>query len=103
MKNQKINLLITDIGAMIVEDHRYISCGGDPFNYMKSVFKGLSIELDPGKEAEVMAMSEKFPYEKKVFEGLAATTKLKLQELKKEGDEIHIFLIKPLPSETNEV
>jgi hypothetical protein len=89
--------------SMIVEDHRYISCGGDPFNYMKSVFKGLSIELDEGNEAEVIMMTEKFPYEQKVFEGLASTTKLKIKDFKKEGDETHIFLIKPMKSQTEEV
>jgi hypothetical protein len=48
-------------------------------------------------------MTEKFPYEQKVFEGLASTTKLKLKEYRKEGEETHIFLIKPVKMQTEEV
>ena len=46
---------------MIVEDQRNVSCGGDPFNYLKSVMKGLSISLEPGQDAEILVMKDKFP------------------------------------------
>ncbi|MHB8360416.1 MAG: hypothetical protein ACYDAO_04565 [Thermoplasmataceae archaeon] len=81
---------------MIVEDHRYISCGGDPFNYLRSVFKALSIDMDQGQEAKIMIMTEKFPYERRVFEGLATTTKLEIHEFKKINDETHIIVLKPM-------
>ena len=35
---------------MIEEDYRYISCGGDPLTYLKSAFKAMKIELEPGQE-----------------------------------------------------
>ncbi|EQD75593.1 hypothetical protein B1A_03899 [mine drainage metagenome] len=81
---------------MIVEDHRYISCGGDPFNYLRSVFKALSIDMDQGQEAKIMIMTEKFPYERRIFESLATTTKLEIHEFKKINDETHIIVLKPM-------
>lgn len=80
---------------MITEDHRNISCGGDPFNYLKSVMKGINIQLDPGQDAEVILQKEKFPYDRPTFEGLARTTKLTITDLKETGDDVHIFLRKP--------
>lgn len=80
---------------MIKEDHRNISCGGDPFNYLKSVLKGLNIQLDPGQDAEIMVLKEKFPYSKGTYEGLARTTKLSLIEVKESGPDVEIFVRKP--------
>lgn len=80
---------------MITEDHRNVSCGGDPFNYLKSVMKGLNIQLDPGQDAEILLLKEKFPYTRETFEGLARTTKLSLIDVKKEGDDLQLFVRKP--------
>lgn len=80
---------------MITEDHRNVSCGGDPFNYLKSVLKGLNIQLEPGQDAEVLVLKEKFPYERTTFEGLARTTKLSLVDVKEEGTDIRLLVRKP--------
>ncbi len=80
---------------MITEDHRNVSCGGDPFNYLKSVMKGLNIQLDPGQDAEILLLKEKFPYTKETFEGLARTTKLALVDLKEEGTDLQLYVRKP--------
>ncbi len=80
---------------MIKEDHRNISCGGDPFNYLKSVMKGLNIQLDPGQDAEILVLKEKFPYSKGTYEGLARTTKLSLVEVKESGPDVEIYVRKP--------
>ncbi len=80
---------------MIKEDHRNVSCGGDPFNYLKSVMKGLNIQLDPGQDAEILVLKEKFPYTRETFEGLARTTKLSLVDLREEGTDFQILVRKP--------
>lgn len=80
---------------MITEDHRNVSCGGDPFNYLKSVLKGLNIQLDPGQDAEVLVLKEKFPYDRVTFEGLARSTKLSLVEIKEEDTDIRLLVRKP--------
>ncbi len=80
---------------MIKEDHRNISCGGDPFNYLKSVMKGLNIQLEEGQDAEILVLKEKFPYSKGTYEGLARTTKLSLVEVKESGPDVEIFVRKP--------
>lgn len=80
---------------MITEDHRNVSCGGDPFNYLKSVLKGLNILLDPGQDAEVLVLKEKFPYTKDTFEGIARATKLSLVDLKEDGPDFHVYVRKP--------
>lgn len=80
---------------MITEDHRNISCGGDPFNYLKSVMKGLNIQLDPGQDAEILVLKEKFPYSRGTYEGLARTTKLSLVDVKESGTDIEIYVRKP--------
>lgn len=80
---------------MITEDHRNISCGGDPFNYLKSVLKGLSILLDQGQDAQVLVLKEKFPYNRETFEGIARATKLSLVEIKEDGPDFQIFVRKP--------
>ncbi|MCL4421178.1 MAG: hypothetical protein M1477_05770 [Candidatus Thermoplasmatota archaeon] len=81
---------------MIVEDQRNISCGGDPFNYLKSVMKGLSISLDPGQDAEILVMKDKFPYSRDIFESLARGTKLLLTDLRESADEFNIYVRKPI-------
>ena len=80
---------------MIVEDHRNISCGGDPFNYLKSVMKGLSIELEAGQDAKVLLLKEKFPYQRSTYEGLARTTHLSVIDLSDTNGEVTVFLRKP--------
>ncbi len=80
---------------MIKEDHRNISCGGDPFNYLKSVLKGLNIQLDPGQDAEILVLKEKFPYTKGTYEGLAKTTKLSLIDVRESGPDVEIYVRKP--------
>lgn len=77
---------------MLVEDHRNISCGGDPFNYLKSTLKGIYFQLEPGQDAQVLVMKEKFPYETDIFEGLAKTSKLKLVEVKEKDGEVSIIV-----------
>lgn len=77
---------------MLIEDHRYVSCGGDPFNYIKSTLKGLFYQLEPGQDAEIMLLKEKFPYERSTFEGLARTSKLNLYDMKEEKEEVFIFV-----------
>ncbi|MEM0158378.1 MAG: hypothetical protein QXV22_02850 [Thermoplasmataceae archaeon] len=79
---------------MLVEDHRNISCGGDPFNYIKSVFKGLSFQLEPGQDAVVMVMKDKFPYERSTFESLARSTKLNLREMTENNGEVSLILVR---------
>ncbi len=79
---------------MITEDHRNVSCGGDPFNYLKSVLKGLNIQLEPGQDAEVLVLKEKFPYTRDIFEGLARSTKLSLVDLKEEGTDFRLLVRK---------
>ncbi len=80
---------------MIVEDHRNISCGGDPFNYLKSVMKGLSIQLDEAQDATILLLREKFPYQRSTYEGLARTTKLSIMDLKEENGEVSVLVRKP--------
>lgn len=80
---------------MITEDHRNVSCGGDPFNYLKSVMKGLNIQLDPGQDAEILLLKDKFPYNRETFEGLARTTKLAVVEVNETGTDINLHVRKP--------
>jgi hypothetical protein len=79
---------------MIVEDHRYISCGGDPFNYLKSVMKGLYFQLDPGQDANILIEKEKFPYTDDLFNGMANASKLKITKYEEKNGEISIILRK---------
>ncbi|MFG1519828.1 MAG: hypothetical protein AAE977_05075 [Thermoplasmataceae archaeon] len=79
---------------MIVEDHRYISCGGDPFNYLKSVMKGLYFQLDPGQDANILIEKEKFPYTEDIFNGMANASKLKITKYEEKNGEISIILRK---------
>jgi TusA-related sulfurtransferase len=79
---------------MIVEDHRYISCGGDPFNYLKSVMKGLYFQLDPGQDANILIEKEKFPYTEDIFNGMANASKLKITKYEEKNGEISIIVRK---------
>lgn len=79
---------------MITEDHRNITCGGDPFNYLKSLMKGLSIQLDPGQDAEIILSKDKFDYDQSTYEGLARTTKLLLVNVKKNEQEVKLLVRK---------
>lgn len=77
---------------MLVEDHRNISCGGDPFNYLKSTLKGIYFQLEPGQDAQVLVMKEKFPYERDIYEGLARTSKLTLVNVDEKEGEVSIIV-----------
>ncbi|MEM0156707.1 MAG: hypothetical protein QXN26_01405 [Thermoplasmataceae archaeon] len=79
---------------MLKEDHRNITCGGDPFNYLKSVMKGLSIQLDAGQDAEIMLSRDKFGYDRNTFDGLARTTRLKIVSIVEEGQDLRVVLRK---------
>jgi hypothetical protein len=79
---------------MIVEDHRHISCGGDPFNYLKSVMKGLYFQLDPGQDANILIEKEKFPYTEDLFSGMANASKLKITKYEEKDGEISIIVRK---------
>ncbi|MCL4328931.1 MAG: hypothetical protein M1151_01620 [Candidatus Thermoplasmatota archaeon] len=79
---------------MLIEDHRNISCGGDPFNYLRSVMKGLSIQLDPGQDATVLLLSEKFPYDEPFFKSMSEAMKLNLVEMRSNGTEVSLHLRK---------
>ncbi|MCL5800531.1 MAG: hypothetical protein M1341_04360 [Candidatus Thermoplasmatota archaeon] len=76
---------------MIIEDHRNISCGGDPFNYLKSVLKSLQFSLEPGQEAMVQVLKEKFPYEERLFDAVGNTYSLKLVDFKEHGGEVDVI------------
>lgn len=80
---------------MLIDDERNVSCGGDPFNFLKSVMKGLAVQLDQGQDATVLVIREKFPYDRPIFEGLANNAKLSLIDLKEEGTDLSILLRKP--------
>jgi hypothetical protein len=77
---------------MHTEDHRNISCGGDPFNYLKSVLKGLYFDLSPGEDATVLVMKEKFPYNRDLFDSLSRNSRLRLVEMKEANGELELQL-----------
>ncbi len=79
---------------MLTEDHRHISCGGDPFNYLKSVMKGLYFQLDPGQDANILIEKEKFPYSKELFDGMANASKLKITRYEEKNGEISMIVRK---------
>lgn len=76
---------------MIVEDHRNISCGGDPFSYLKSVMKGLQFSLEDGQEAEILLMQDKFPYERSLFETMGGVYHLMLVSYSASNGEIAVI------------
>ncbi len=77
---------------MIIDDERNVSCGGDPITFMKSVMKGLYYQLEPGQDAKILVLHEKYPYEKPIFEGIANMAKVKLVEFTDDGKEISILI-----------
>jgi hypothetical protein len=82
---------------MIEEDYRYITCGGDPFSYLKSAFKAMKIELDPGQEGRMLLLKEKFPYGKNIFESLANQNKLEILKFLEVDGEIKIEMVRSNP------
>jgi len=88
----KYQFKILNREIMLEEDHRNITCGGDPFNYIKSVIKGIYFQLDPGQDARIMVLREKFPYERNVFESLARNSKLKVVSFEEKDKELHIIV-----------
>ena len=81
---------------MLIDDERNVSCGGDPFNFLKSVMKGLYIQLDQGQDAKILVTREKYPYGKDIFAALASNAKLSLLDLVVDGDDFNIIVRKPL-------
>ncbi|MCL4344978.1 MAG: hypothetical protein M1496_01260 [Candidatus Thermoplasmatota archaeon] len=79
---------------MIEEDYRYISCGGDPFMYLKSAFKATKMELDPGQEIRILLSKDKFPYDRNIFESLAGQNKLRILEFKEDGNDLIIEMLR---------
>ncbi|BAB59682.1 TVG0528853 [Thermoplasma volcanium GSS1] len=77
---------------MQIEDQRNITCGGDPFNYLKSTLKGLSFQLEPGQDVKLIVLKEKFPFDRSVYDGLARTSKFKLIDVQEENGEVSIIL-----------
>ena len=81
---------------MLIDDERNVSCGGDPFNFLKSVLKGIYIQLDQGQDAKILVAREKYPYDKDIFAALASNAKLNLLDLVVDGDDFNIIVRKPL-------
>ena len=79
---------------MIEEDYRYVSCGGDPFTFIKSAIKSMKIELEPGEEGKILVMKEKFPYSKEIFQSLAVQNKMDLLDLLIDGEELSLMFIR---------
>ena len=79
---------------MIEEDYRYVSCGGDPFTFIKSAIKSMKIQLEPGQEGKIIVMKEKFPYSRDIFKAMAAQNKMDLEELLFDGEEMSLVFIR---------
>ncbi len=79
---------------MIEEDYRYITCGGDPFTYLKSAFRAMKIELESGQEGRMLFLREKFPYDKNIFQSLASQSKLELKRFLEENGELTIEVMR---------
>ncbi|MHB1440020.1 MAG: hypothetical protein ACYCSO_09835 [Cuniculiplasma sp.] len=79
---------------MIEEDYRYISCGGDPFTYLKSAFRAMKIELEPGQEGRMLLLKEKFPYEKNIFNSLASQNKMEISKFEEKDGELTVEMIR---------
>ncbi len=75
---------------MIEEDYRYITCGGDPFTYLKSAFRAMKIELEPGQEGAMTFLKEKFPYDKSIFESLASQNSMELRNFSEKDGELRV-------------
>ncbi len=69
---------------MIIDDRRYVSCGGDPLIYLKSILKSWSIEADD--DVLIYLSKDRFPYKRSVFERLCDTYNLKMLEFKDDND-----------------
>ena len=79
---------------MIEEDYRYISCGGDPFTYLKSAFRAMKIELEPGQEGRMRLLKEKFPHEKNIFNSLASQNKMEISKFEEKDGELTVEMIR---------
>lgn len=79
---------------MIEEDYRYITCGGDPFTYLKSAFRAMKIELEPGQEGKMLFMKEKFPYDKSIFDSLASQNGMEINEFSEKDGELSVGMIR---------
>lgn len=80
---------------MIIDDERNVSCGGDPITFMKGVMKGLYYQMDPGQDAKILILREKYPYERSIFEGIANSAKVRLVEMMDDGKEISLLIRRP--------
>ncbi|EQB68916.1 MAG: hypothetical protein RE472_07270 [Thermoplasmatales archaeon] len=79
---------------MIEEDYRYISCGGDPLTYLKSAFKAMKIELEPGQEGRMLFMKEKFPYDRNIFSSLATQNAMDITKFEEKDGELTIEMVR---------
>jgi hypothetical protein len=79
---------------VIEEDYRYVSCGGDPFTFIKSAIKAMKLQLDPGQEGKIIVMSDKFPYSKEIFESLSRQNSMDLRDMKVEGEELSLYFLR---------
>ena len=79
---------------MIEEDYRYISCGGDPLTYLKSAFKAMKIELEPGQEGRMLFTREKFPYDQNIFASLASQNAMELIKFNENDGELTVEMVR---------
>lgn len=77
---------------MIVDDERNVSCGGDPITFLKSVMKGLFYQMEPGQDAKILILKEKYPFEQPIFQGIANSAKVKLVNMDDDGTEIALLI-----------
>ncbi|AAT43311.1 hypothetical protein [Picrophilus oshimae] len=69
---------------MIIDDRRYISCGGDSLTYLKSLLKSWSIDIDD--DVMLYLSREKFPYKREVFEKLCLMYNLRIIKFDDDND-----------------
>lgn len=81
--------------AMIVDDERNVACGGDPVTFLKGVMKGLYFQLEPGQDAKILILREKYPFQREVFSGIASSARVNLMDVKENGGEIELVIRRP--------
>ncbi|MCL4335055.1 MAG: hypothetical protein M1402_03045 [Candidatus Thermoplasmatota archaeon] len=77
---------------MIIDDERNVACGGDPVTFLKGVMKGLYFQLEPGQDAKILLLKEKYPFDIEVFRGIASSARVNLLEFKEESGEIELLI-----------
>ncbi len=79
---------------MIVDDERDVLCGGSPLVYLKSLMKSLYFRLEPGQDAKILLLREKFPFGKEMLSKLATDVGARLISFDEKQGEIHIVIRK---------